>query len=86
MELALQPGGAPIEAQRSGFDGERRSSGMSEFSRFAGKGTIWSLLRRGGVMVSTGTRKQDKRVAAPSRLKMGNYKLKNDDNVVLAAA
>ena len=40
----------------------------------------------GAVLVSTGMRKQDKRVAAPSRLKMGNYKLKNNDNVVLAAA
>ena len=45
---------------------------MSDFSCLAGKEAIWSLLRRGGVLVSTGTRKQDKRVAAPSRLKMGN--------------
>ena len=47
---------------------------------------IRSLRRRGAVLVSTGMRKQDKRVAAPSRHKMGNYKLKNNDNVVLAAA
>ena len=60
---------------------------MSELSRFARKRGIWNLLRRrGGVPVSTGVWRQDKRADAPGILKTGNYKLKNNDNTVLAAA
>lgn len=41
----------------------------------------------GGVPVSTGALRLDKRAAAPSRYKMGTYKLKNNDyNTVAVAA
>lgn len=44
------------------------------------------LLSHGDVPVSTGVRRLEQRVDAPTILKMGNYKLKNDSEPVLAAA
>jgi len=42
--------------------------------------------RRGGVPVSTGVWRQDKRADAPNIHKMGNYKLKNNvENYAVAA-
>ncbi len=39
--------GAPAEAQRSGFGGERRSSGTTELLPLKAKRRMWSLRRRG---------------------------------------
>ena len=39
----------------------------------------------GGVPVSTGVWRRDKRADAPNILKMGNYKLNNNNTVAVAA-
>ena len=49
----------PPKPSVSGFGGERRSSGMSDTCRTAAGGAVWSLLRRGAVMVSTGALQQE---------------------------
>ena len=57
-----------------------------KFSATGRKRNGASFFRRGGVPVSTGVWRQDKRADAPGILKTGNYKLKNNNKSVLAAA
>ena len=73
----MNKNGAPAEAQRSGFELERRSKGAERSFKAAPKRdrleTEWSGFRPddGGVTVSTGVWRRDQRAAAPDRHKTG---------------